>query len=112
MQNKLFLFAWDAYGLEVCLDLTEIEQDNLISTLSDKPTKNINSILSMILLRANANHQRHYEIFTCQVDKDITVDDCKEMFANNPQHAADTIRNLGTNLYNNRRVKDEKIVIV
>lgn len=110
MQTNTFIFVWDMYGLEACIDLTELEHNNLLDVLKDKPSNNINTLLNGILLRAKFNSQRHYEIYSCQVDHNITRTDLVQMFAKNPQKSAELIRSYGHAILDDR-VDKAKIVI-
>jgi hypothetical protein len=109
MQSNTFIFVWDCYGLECCLNLTELEHNNLIHILKNEKS-NINVILNSILLRARFNPQRHYEIYTCEVQEGIDQNDLKNMFDSNPQKAANLIRNLGSKIYSDR-FEQEKVLI-
>lgn len=113
MKTNNFLFVWDCMGLETCINLTEIEQNQILDILKDNAVKRIpiNSTLNNILLRARFNSQRYYEIYTCNVEENITREDLLKMFNDNPQNAADLIRQLGSQIYSDRLDK-KKVVIV
>ena len=116
-QPKLFLLSWDIHGLESLLDLTTLdslreqeEKMRMLKILSDPEARDpgdqtgaaLNRTIQSILLRARYNSQRHYEVYTIQVDAKITERDMWELFNNNPQHAAELIRERGTQLYSDR----------
>jgi hypothetical protein len=61
-------------------------------------------------LRAQFNTQRHYEIYVFETVKGITKDDIVEMFEASPQHAADTIRRIGTVFHSDRQTQKAAIV--
>jgi cell division ATPase FtsA len=61
-------------------------------------------------MRAQANTQRHYEIYAIGVDGSITQDDIAEMFRTDPQYAADLIRAQGEKIYSDRRTQKDVIV--
>jgi hypothetical protein len=124
--NKLFLLSWDMYGLESILDLTtlenlhkEEEQFRMLRILSDPEAKDpgnrtgeaLNRTVQSLLLRARVNSQRHYEVYTIQVDPSISEQQIKDMFADTPQQAADLVRERGNRLYSNRQ-DVAKVVIV
>lgn len=116
MRTNRYLFVWDCLGLEACINLTDLEQNQLINILKkddnthiiDNPT---NMTLNNILLRARFNPQRFYEIYTCDVDENIDRNDLMTMFKNNPQRSADLIRDLGNKIYSDRLDKT-KVAIV
>ena len=99
-----FIVCWDCQGLECIIPTSEIERQNLINILSDKPTeKSIGRTLNMLILRARANSHRFYEIYGVSAVDGIDKDDIREMFENSPQDAADIIRKLGVMIYSNRQ---------
>lgn len=116
-QNKLFLLSWDMYGLESLVDLTTLEklhkeeqQLRMIQILSDPEARDpgdqtgaaLNRAVQGILLRARVNSQRHYEVYTIQTSPGITEADMWQLFADNPQQAAELIRERGNRLYSAR----------
>jgi hypothetical protein len=60
-------------------------------------------------LRAQANPQRHYEIYLIEVEDDIGVDDIREAFDSSPQTMADTVRRIGHKFYSDRATEDVRI---
>jgi hypothetical protein len=116
-KHNLFLLSWDMTGLETVLDLTTLEklrQDEekhrIISILADPEGRDpgdqtgmaLNRAVQGILLRARVNSQRHYEVYTIQTTPGITEQNMWDLFNNNPQHAADLIREHGNCLYSDR----------
>lgn len=104
-----FVLSWDNTGLEACVNLTELEQQQMWKILKgEKENSNqgrdhsINSILNMLMLRARFNTQRHYEIYAIDVDETLDEQDLREMFDDNPQGMADLIRDRGRELYSDR----------
>lgn len=101
--GNVFLLSWDMNGLEAVINVTEIEKEAMWNTLQDQPATNkISTIVNQIMLRARYNSQRHYEVYTVRVDESISADDLRTMFEDNPQHAAELIRDRGTKLYSDR----------
>jgi hypothetical protein len=66
--------------------------------------------LNILILRARYNPQRHYEIYTVDVDPSITAEDMIEMFKSTPQEMADLIRARGNQLYSDRA--DQRQVVI
>ena len=124
MKQNLFILSWDNTGLEACVDITDdrdrsdnFEQEKIFELICDPHTfpenthlKKVNRLVSMMMMRARANPQRHYEIYTITTIEDITAKDLRELFANSPQSAAELIRDRGTKLYSDR-ASQKQIVI-
>lgn len=121
----MFLLSWDMHGLETCVDLTTLDQlrqeeekMRMLTILGDPEARDpgdktgsaLNRMIQGILLRARVNSQRHYEVYTIQVSKNITEQDLWTMFNDSPQYAADLIRERGNKLWGDRLPTD-KIVI-
>jgi|688.fasta_scaffold1334935_1 hypothetical protein len=124
-QTRLFLLSWDQYGLESLVDLTTLEslrqqeeQYRMLKILSDPDAVDpgdqtgaaLNRTVQAILLRARVNSQRHYEVYTIQVDPSITEQMMWQMFNDSPQTAADLVRERGNRLWSDRASADIKIV--
>jgi hypothetical protein len=102
--STVFLVSWDMTGLEACVNISDIDKQQMWATLSDQPKEgpSLNHIVGSILLRARYNAQRHYEVYTIQVSDGIDEQDLRQMFEDNPQYAADLIRERGNKLYSDR----------
>ena len=99
---------WDCNGLEAVEQLPDPAETTFALLKGTEPPKPPN--IMHWRLRAQFNTQRHYEIYVFETVKGITKDDIVEMFEASPQHAADTIRRIGTVFHSDRRT--EKAVIV
>ena len=99
---------WDCNGLEAVEQLPDPAETTFALLKGTEPPKPPNILHWR--LRAQFNTQRHYEIYVFETVKGITKDDIIEMFEALPQHAADTIRRIGTVFHSDRRT--EKAVIV
>ena len=99
---------WDCNGLEAVEQLPDPAETTFALLKGTEPPKYPN--IMHWRLRAQFNTQRHYEIYVFDTVKGITKDDIVEMFEASPQHAADTIRRIGTVFHSDRRT--EKAVIV
>lgn len=122
-QQNRFVLSWDQTGLESVISVNEIEHRmqqaqavEVWNILADSPVKQnpyareLNQIMTQLIMRARANSQRHYEIYLITADADITADDIRDMFNNDPQSSADTVRQIGTKIYSDR-VKSQDIKI-
>ena len=101
--SNLFLVSWDCNGLEAVINVTEYEKETTWATLKDEdPPVRLASMVNHLMLRARANSQRHYEIYTMQVEEGITDEDIRAMFDTDPQGSADLIRERGHKMYSDR----------
>jgi hypothetical protein len=101
---------WDMYGLECCENITAAMQAKTWNAL--KGTEDFVRIpnLMHLKLRAQINHQRHYEIYLIEVESGITVDNITAMFKSNPQQAADIIRLQG-HCYHDGREPQRPVIV-
>jgi hypothetical protein len=121
-KTNIFLVSWDMTGLETVIDLSEVEarrkqadKERVWNTLASPDLvdpgnpieRQISSTVNAILMRARINSQRHYEVYTIHTDSSVAEKDVWTMFADNPQGAAELIRDRGTKLYSNRMRKGE-----
>ena len=111
-EGNLFIMAWDCNGLEAVVNITEYEKEATWAMLQDQePSKKISHIVNYLMLRARANGQRHYEIYTMNAQDGITDEDIRSMFESDPQGSADLIRDRGNKIYSDR-VDQNSIKIV
>jgi hypothetical protein len=106
-----FVVMWDNRGLEFVGDYTDYAQDRMWSTLQGKKSEKTFVNLMHLQLRARSNPQRHYEIYLVNATEGITADDIRKMFENNPQTAADIIRERGHRYYSDRVDTDQVKII-
>lgn len=109
------------HGLESCINVTEYEKNAMWATLSSTdrrtnsnhvgPMADLRNTLSAMVLRAKANSQRHYEIYSIHVDNGITKDDIVDMFETNPQGMADLIRERGNKIHSDRIDKRQQVIV-
>jgi len=97
-----FVVMWDNTGLEFVGDWTEYNQDHMWATLQGKKSEKTFVNLMHLELRARYNSHRHYEIYIVNAVEGITADDIREMFAADPQSAANLIRERGHKFYSDR----------
>jgi hypothetical protein len=110
--SNLFLVSWDCQGLEAVINITDYEKEEVWATLRDElPPAKLGSTIRHLMLRAQANSQRHYEIYTMSAQEGITDEDIRSMFDADPQGSADLIRDRGNKIYSDREnLVDRKIV--
>lgn len=115
-----YIVSWDQTGLEAVVPVSDLERrvqqaeaEKVWHTLADRtPPQNphareLNQIMTQLIMRARANSQRHYEIYLITADAGITADDVRDMFCNDPQSSADTVRRIGTKIYSDRVCPDQ-----
>jgi hypothetical protein len=110
MQHQ-FVVMWDNTGLEFVGDWTDFNQDSMWSTLQGKKSEKTFVNLMHLELRARYNTHRHYEIYLINAAEGIRADDIRDMFAADPQTAADIIREKGHRYYSDR-VNTDQVKIV
>ena len=114
--SNIYILSWDMYGLEACINVTELETNRIINILSDKNNawqgSSANRTLNALILRAKFNSQRHYEIYAIEVDDNVNNDEIVEMFKNSPNTMAELCRSRGHKIYSDRRSPEEKNGIV
>ena len=123
-KHNVFLLSWDMTGLESVLDLTtleklhqEEEKTRMIAILSDPDARDpgsanmLNQVVQHILLRARVNQQRHYEVYTIQTSSSVSEKDLWDMFNNDPQSAAELIRERGNQLYSDRVNQRTQVIV-
>lgn len=108
--NHRFLVVWDRNGLEYVGDITADEQRVTWEALQGRNSpRRALANPHHLLLRARYNPQRNYEIYVVDAQEGITEQDITDMFNNDPQASADTIRNKGQCLYSGREVSKSVI---
>ena len=111
--SHTYVLSWDCYGLEACINISEIEKNTMWKTLKNEDVSrdpNVNQIVSMIQLRARFNSQRHYEIYCIDTEDNISDQDIRDMFEADPQGSAELIRARGRKIYSDRQ-EEHKIKI-
>jgi len=110
--SNLFLLSWDCNGLEAVINITDYEKEATWATLKDEDTPtNLSSMVRHLMLRARANPQRHYEIYTMTVAEGIADADIRDMFELDPQGSADLVRDRGNEIYSDRRNATEVKIV-
>ena len=110
-QPHTLLLVWDCLGLEYSCNLTEYDKDLMWSALKGEQPKVRIPGLDILILRARANPQRNYEIYTVQVEADVSLKDIRDMFKDSPQDIVDLVRARGHRLYSDRQYKEDRVII-
>ena len=103
----MFAIMWDCHGLEAVEAVPEPSETTFALLKGEKPPELPN--IMHWELRARFNTQRNYEIYIITATPGIDKDDIVEMFTNDPQTAADTIRRIGHKFYSDRETKERAI---
>lgn len=106
-RNGSFAIMWDCYGLEAIARIPDPADTTFALLKGVKPPEMPN--LNMWALRARFNTQRNYEIYLITAVPGIDVNDIRDMFEADPQHAANTIRRLGQPFLDDRDIKERVI---
>lgn len=118
MKTRRFIAMWDMYGLEALFDVDkhlkefkQWEQEKIWSTLQEKPVKPKppGIPLRSMILRAQVNHQRFYEIY--EFKSNVPEKDIRESFESNPQSLVDWIRENGDKIYSGRSSIKEPVIL-
>jgi hypothetical protein len=108
--SHMFAAMWDCNGLEAIVDVTERQQQRAWAMLKGirNPPVEVPNLMHW-QLRAQANPQRHYEIYILEVEEGITVEDVRMAFEADPQEMADTVRRIGHKFYSDRAPEKVRI---
>ena len=109
--SDVFLLSWDCNGIEAVVNVTEHEKELAWAHLANQPNpaRQLRFLMSSLMLRARANPQRHYEIYTVAAGTGITESDLRAMFEVDPQGSADLIRERGKKIYSDRAIETARI---
>jgi hypothetical protein len=98
---------WDCNGLECLFDITNHDHDMLMAKLKGETFK-VPYNVSMMMIRARANLQRSYEIYSFTT-VDMDYDDIKSLFENDPQIIVNAIREQGHMIHSDYTPKQKVI---
>jgi hypothetical protein len=106
--NSKFLAMWDCNGLECLFDISDMEGDAMIAGLKGETYRQPFNLYTL-MLRARYNSQRSYEIYTFEVEGEVSKDEMFAMFEDNPQYFAELIREKGNKIYSDYTSKKKVI---
>lgn len=101
MHNR-FLIVWNTLGLEEIVDIQDLEQQDTMNRLKNEPARSIRETLNYFSMRARYNAHRIYEMYSIHTSEDVSKDDLVDLFEQDPQAAADLIRERGTKILSQR----------
>jgi len=110
--NHQFLVMWCNEGLEYVADITADQQRVVWERLQGRDSpKHAYANPFHLRLRAQANPQRHYEIYIIDAEEGIGEAEIRSMFESSPQAAVDTIRSKGIKFYSDRAEVDRTVIV-
>lgn len=115
---RYWIVSWDNLGVEFFEEITEHHPDNwakdhLFDSIkqSKRVEKPVGFSLQSLILRAQFNTHRHYEIYVFTSDDDMEYKDIKKWFTDDAQSFADWVRkNHSYKVYENRKTAKDVIV--
>lgn len=119
-----YLLSWDIHGLEALIPLDpmlaaaeQADKELLFKRITEPEgdfvntgVMAINRTVTLLMMRARDNSQRHYEIYTIDTTEDITEEWLRGIFEANPQGAVDLIRERGTKLFSDRMNRETQLI--
>ena len=109
----LMLVMWHQYGIEAVVDITKQQKEqvfDILATGRDSFGSWLNTTVTHMTLRARANDQRNYEIYSIWVDESIGEEDILSAFDENPQNMANLVRERGTEIFKNGRGSQKQVI--
>lgn len=109
--SREFLVVWHMGGLEYLLDLTETQQQQILSILrsdSEDSSGSHRNPIQYFLLRAQFNTHRRYEIY--RFESELSYNEIEACFSQDPQMIADAIRRVGVCLYSDRNSSVKQVI--
>jgi hypothetical protein len=110
--------SWDCNGVEFFQEITEHHPDNwaknhLFDSIkeSKKVQKPMSFSIQALKLRAQANMQRHYEIYVISSDEDVGPEYIKDWFTRDPQGFADWARKYHSYKICDHRAQNKAVIV-
>lgn len=97
MKSYQYIASWDEFGLEALFNVSSMDENNTWKVLKDEKTETVP--LRSLILRAQFNPQRAYEIYA--FISPLTEDDVRLCFENSPQTIVKQIRQTGHKFFSN-----------
>jgi hypothetical protein len=115
---QYFLLSWTNEGFECVMDVTKYAPENweteamearLSGVEFESPTRDLNSIINGLSMRAKFNSQRNHEVYMITGASGIDLDTVRELSETEPQFLADFARKNGHPIV--KRIPQKKTVI-
>lgn len=99
MDSNVFVFSFCQNGFEAIVNLTEIDQQDLLNVMAGSTKKSsVNSILTMMKVRAKFNEHRRMEVWLAKLDSSFTEESLLKWADEDPQAVANLAR-MGEKVY-------------
>lgn len=108
-----YVVSWCIEGLEGIIPFSELEANEMWEILKGNKvseTQRAAKAVNMMVLRAKFNTHRHYEIYAIETSEGITDKELRTLFEENPQYAADLLRERGTKIYSDRQKNKVQVI--
>jgi hypothetical protein len=101
MTYSTFCISFGSDGFEGMADLTALRSQDILDKLTGDKTivDSVNRTISMMKWSARCNSQRKVEVWLLDVEDDLIESDLRKWQDDDPQGAADFIRDNGTCLF-------------
>ena len=97
--GNVFVFSFSTQGIEAIVNLTQIDEAHILSKIAgDQESRSVNSILTMMQLRAQFNQHRNMEVWLVKLDESFTEESLIKLGQDDPQAIADLGR-MGESVY-------------
>lgn len=115
MKTSLYLGFWCNEGFEYLEDISKYEyweQEQLVRILKDEavPKNPLGQLVWHLKLRAQFNPQRHYELYSFNVDQSLSLQDIRDLAESNPQYLVNWIRENGRKIYSDRKIRNDVVI--
>ncbi len=115
---RYYIVSWDNLGVEFFEEITEHHpenwaKDHLFDSIKQnkRVKKPMKFNLQALILRAQFNTHRHYEIYVFTSEDDVGPQDIQHWFTVTPQDFAEWVReNNSYKIYSNRKTTKDLIV--
>ncbi len=115
---RYYIVSWDMHGVEFFEEITEHHPDewaknHLFDSIkqSKKIEKTMGFNLQALILRAQFNTHRHYEIYVFTSEDNIGPSDIQEMFTRDPQAFADWVRENHSYKVLDNRAREKAVIV-
>lgn len=116
--TRYYIVSWDCNGVEFFQEITEHHpvnwaKNHLFDTIKSnkKVEKPFSFDINMLILRAQMNAHRHYEIYVFTSIDEVGPKDIKIWFKRDPQGFADWVREHHSyKVFSNRKTQKDLIV--
>ena len=99
MSNFNYIASWDEFGLEALFNVSKMDETNVWKILKDERAQTQTVPLRNLILRAQFNPQRRYEIYAFV--STLSEEDIRLCFEHTPQVIVEQIRQVGHKFFSN-----------